>query len=431
MSWLDKLRGWFLPRTSEEEGGGSVGAVFPVVSRSDARVPSNLPRFSAVANESEAIRPADLSETARLNLAFAPSQPIADLRRFAGRAGLIEKVISAIEDRRMHLVIHGDRGIGKTSILHVTSILAREARYLVRYVSCSEDSDFDQTFRAVAADVPLLFHDEFDPTSPETERGSNLADVLGDRPLTPASVSEAFAKLTGTRLLIILDEYDRASSPQFRLSVAELIKNLSDRSARAQLVIGGVAANLSELIEHIPSIRRNVLGIAVGAMSDDELAEIIRNAEAIGGLLFTQDAQNLLIAACGGSPFVANLLGQQAARNALSRRTSEVGREDVAAAIKTITEEMEARLSPAGARQLAAMKARVPADLQGRIGRFAQTRFGKLDPDLERMLGERMGGLTDPEWWDEENGFRLCDDGLATVLMLNASLAPESAVEAA
>lgn len=430
MPWLNKLRGWFSPPAFQEDEG-PVSAPILAVSQSEGHAISRFPRFSAVANESEAIRPADLSETARLNLAFSPSQPIADLRRFAGRAGLIEKVISAIEDRRMHLIIHGDRGIGKTSILHVTSVLAREARYLVRYVSCSEDSDFDETFRGVAAGIPLLFHEEYDPTSPETERGATLSDVLGDRQLTPAGVSEAFAKLTGTRVLVILDEYDRASSPQFRLSIAELIKNLSDRSARAQLVLGGVAANLNELVEHIPSIRRNVLGIAVGAMSDGELSEIVDNAEAIGGLRFSKDAEKLLITASSGSPFVANLLGQQSARRALSRLTSDVEREDVVAAIGTVTEELEARLTPAGAKQLAAMIAQLPAGLQGRIGRFAQTRFGKLDTDLSQLIAERLGESLDPLWWDREAGFRLCDDGLATLLSLHASLAPEGSAEVA
>ena len=39
-------------------------------------------------------------------------------------------------------------------------------------------------------------------------------------------------RLVGTRVLVILDEYDRVVDVNFRREVAELIKNLSDRAAR-------------------------------------------------------------------------------------------------------------------------------------------------------------------------------------------------------
>lgn len=419
MSWLSPLRELFSRRADTETARVSRIALpaFP-----ELRKPSHLPRFSAIANESDATRPEDLSESARLNLAFAPAQPISDLRRFAGRTEMIGRLIRTIEDRRMHLVVHGDRGMGKTSILHILAILAQEARYLVRYVSCSEDSNFDQTFRAVAADIPLLFHDEFDPTSAETERGSTLADVLGDRPLTPASVSEAFGKLTGTRLLVMLDEYDRVASPQFRLAVAELIKNLSDRSARAQLVLGGVAANLNELVEHIPSIRRNVLGVAVGAMNQEELSQILSNAEAIAGMRFAGEARGLLIDAASGSPFLANLLGQQSCRNALARGRTDVHREDVRGAIGIVIDEMRSRLPASAAQQLSVLEEYLAPELQRQVGNIAQGNFGKLDSHLESRIRESLDGANRPEWWTEAGQFLLYDDSQALILSLKASL---------
>ena len=76
-----------------------------------------------------------------------------------------------------------------------------------------------------------------------------MADLLPAGPLSPRLVADLFAKLTGTRLLVVLDEFDVCESPDFRRNIAELIKNLSDRSIRTQLVIAGVAADLTELVQ--------------------------------------------------------------------------------------------------------------------------------------------------------------------------------------
>ena len=72
--------------------------------------------------------------------------------------------------------------------------------------------------------------------------------------ISPRVASDFLAKVVGTRVVVVLDEFDRSGAKEFRQNVAELIKNLSDRLVRVQVVIAGVAANLTELLEHIPSI---------------------------------------------------------------------------------------------------------------------------------------------------------------------------------
>src|SRR5258705_8081557 len=226
----------------------------------------DLPRFSGFANEGEigeSVDPQGSEGRRKLGRAFPLAQPIGNLRQFAGRRELLANAIRAIEERRLHLVLFGDRGIGKTSLLNIIALLAADARYQVRYSSCSEGSNFDQTFRAIARDIPLLYHRSSDPTSDQVESGNTLADLLDERPVTPSLFSEILEGVAGTRLLIILDEFDRAESSDFRRSVAELIKNLSDRGSRAQVLIGGGRHKLAELVPHIPSIRRRLLCVHV------------------------------------------------------------------------------------------------------------------------------------------------------------------------
>ena len=57
------------------------------------------------------------------------------------------------------------------------------------YASCGSDTDFDSLFRSLAREVPLLFHADYEPTSPQVEAGGVFADLLPDRPVTVADLT--------------------------------------------------------------------------------------------------------------------------------------------------------------------------------------------------------------------------------------------------
>ena len=276
-----------------------------------ARAPEagGLPRFKATAADHIDRRRSDRFTAMRMRVrnAFTPSQPIVDGKMFAGRQDLLSHLIGSIEDQRLHLVLYGERGIGKTSLLHVLAEAARDARYIVVYSSCGSASSFQETFGAAAAEMPLLFHSGFGPTTEEAEAGSSMADLLPDN-FTPRQFADLCAKLTGTRVLIFLDEFDRCESSDFRRDVAELMKFLSDRSVRVQLVIGGVAADLAELVEHIPSIRRNILAVRVPQMSDDEVRQMVARGERVSGITYDAAAQDLVVRIARGWPYIAVLV---------------------------------------------------------------------------------------------------------------------------
>ena len=200
---------------------------------SDADKASALPRFKSTAADQVDRRRSDRFTAMRMKLrnAFTPSQPVADRRLFAGRTEILGAMISSIEDQRLHLVLYGERGIGKTSLLHMLTDAAREARYIVVYSSCGAASNFQDVFRTAASDIPLLYHTNFGPTTQEAEAGSTLAELRPEN-FSPRQFADLCVKLTGTRALIILDEFDRAESTEFRRDLAEVLKSLSDRSVR-------------------------------------------------------------------------------------------------------------------------------------------------------------------------------------------------------
>lgn len=281
-----------------------------------------------------------------MSQAFTPSQPVSSINRFAGRAALLSRVIRAIEDQQLHVVIYGDRGIGKTSLMRVVSELARRARYVVHFTSCGEQSEFSETFRAVASQIQLLYDGKVAPGTDDVERGGTLADRLPTGDFTVSQLTAVFEAISGTRVLILLDEFDRAESPRFRASVAELIKNLSDRSIRVQIIIAGVASNLTELIAHIPSIRRNIIGISLPNLGVDEIRDMVSIAQQHGSPNFSNSAIAELAEASGGLPYLAALIGQHAVIAGAEDGVEQIEIEHVVLATGRAAEDILSRLSP-------------------------------------------------------------------------------------
>ncbi|HEY0647313.1 ATP-binding protein [Phenylobacterium sp.] len=341
------------PAKSARAEAAQTAVVKPLIREAHRRgpEPGGLPRFNTTASDQMSGRGDRFSAVrAKLRHAFTPSQPVADRRLFAGRDDVLKTIIRSIEDQRLHVVLYGERGIGKTSLMHVLTQAATEARYIVVYTSCGANSNFDETFRAAAAEIPLLFHSGFSPTTAEAEKGSSLADLLPNEPLTPRKFGDLCARLTGTRVLIILDEFDRAESASFRRDIAEVIKNLSDRLGRVQLVLAGVAADLTELVEHIPSIRRNIFALRVPKMTEAEVLQIVANGEREADLKFDTQASAFVVEVARGSPYIANLICHHAGHAALDAGRSTVLPSDVASAVDRTILEFQGRIaSPAQA----------------------------------------------------------------------------------
>jgi Cdc6-like AAA superfamily ATPase len=357
-----------------------------VAERRNEKARHHLPRFvtSAADHVDRDRLDARSRERVKLRNSFTPTQPVVDPQMFAGRRESLESLISAVEDQKSHVVLFGDRGVGKTSLLRMLSRAAKDANYIVVYYSCGATSDFTETFRAVAADIPLLYHSSISPISMNTEVGRSLLDLLGPGKLTPRLIGDAAAKIVGTRVLVVLDEFDRTESPEFRRDVAELIKTLSDVSARLHLVIGGVAADLNDLMEHIPSIRRNVAAVRIGPMPDDEVRALVDNGSRLSGVKFEPGAIDLIVSAARGSPYLTSLLSHVAGMLALDAGRLTVALDDVAQALDDVIDDFRSRIP----RQLALQLDEAAQGLE-----FSRTAAGDAPEDKSTGAAKRRRDL--------------------------------------
>jgi hypothetical protein len=249
------------------------------------------------------------------------------------------------------------------------------------YLSCGAGSSFDEIFRSVAHGIPLLFHSSYGPTSAESERGDTFADLLTSSPVSVRLASEMLTHVVGTRVLVILDEFDRCESAAFRHAIAELLKNLSDRTVRVQLVIAGVASNVTELVEYIPSIQRSVAAVPVPDMSSTEVRQLVVNGEDASGMNFESAAIGLIILVANGLPYLASLLCHHSCHLALEqgRMTVKVG--DVSAALSEALHEFESRTAKRSRAQIAAVLRETPLEAFGVLAHAAQSTGGRFNLD--------------------------------------------------
>lgn len=353
VKWLNKVvaglkRNRAAPRTDRLVQAGPLAEIWVAeASPSRKSPPVKLPRFQATGGDQLAPGGADPAARARVLLAqaLAPSHPVTDPAMFSGRAELLDKLIRAIESQRLHAVIFGERGIGKTSILHVLAKLAQDARYHVVYVSCSADTGFSEMIRSIAEGIPLLYHADYGPLAAEAEQGRTFADLLPGDQITVRAASNLFAKIVGTRVLVLMDEFDRTRSVEFQRQIADLMKNLSDQAARLQLVIAGVASNFNDLIAYMPGIRRNIFALSVPAMNDGEVRALVSAGAAASSLVFDETALSFIVTAANGLPYVATLLGHHAALAAIDSHRRHVVAADVSNGVAEALAELMDRMS--------------------------------------------------------------------------------------
>jgi len=327
--------------------GGSMGtAMGPWTPREMLPEEGSMPRFSRPATDLTLLptgsdeHPSVARASAALREAFTPSQPKHWSRLFTGRYDEMERIIAAIEEKRAHVVIFGERGRGKTSLANVVTEIASDAGYLVLRCACSTDLTFEEMFRGFLRRLPrrLLY------TATRAARGSapdvdNFEQLLPPGNFGATELTEVMRRLSNGHAILVIDEFDRIGDEKLKGKLAEAIKNLSDVSARVTLLIVGVAQTIEELIGNHPSIERNVVSIHLPLMSPKDIENVIRAGEVVSGVRFNDAVRAAIVRLSKGLPYYAQLLSLHAARHAVGRGVVWVERVDLEDAIdRTISE---------------------------------------------------------------------------------------------
>ena len=272
----------------------------------------------------------------RLGRLFLPHTPIDRKALFAGRIQQIAEVLDAIMQRGRHIVLFGERGVGKTSLAKVVSEFSQgEDMWIAPYVTCDSSDDFSTICKKSFGQIEIVEEKPrigFASTVDSTVK--NLAQTVSGewRPHDVVRLLQFLSK--SDQVVITIDEFDRVTKPGVTTLFADTIKALSDNDVDATLLLVGVADSVDGLIHEHASIERACAQIRMPRMSSDELKEIVNKRLSEVEMSIDQDALAFTVSLSQGLPHYTHLIGLYAARSVLSDEREQISQRDISASLR-------------------------------------------------------------------------------------------------
>lgn len=310
--------------------------------------------------------------------AFLPASEIEDPFRFAGRAKQVKDLTDSLGIVRSVPLVHGDRGLGKSSLaVQLTRIakgdvdllaeldlkrlaLKEHERFIAFYVTCSDATeDFEGLLQAMINAIETLMFEQargdryelVDRTTRKSvsmdaftlevvDRYKAAADKVNTQAFTLSErlvyLAECLTDAYQQPVLFVIDEIDRIAPVP---GLASFLKSHS--SAVLKFVLVGIGTTVSGLLADHGSLDRQLIPVELGPMEEEELASIVErveeylheNGEAVE---FSQEATDLLAQSAGGFPWFVHVIGQAALIEADDEGREEVLEQHVLDAITSL-----------------------------------------------------------------------------------------------
>ena len=272
----------------------------------------------------------------RLGSVFSPATPVNHATLFAGRKSQLEAISDSVNQRGLHTVLFGERGVGKTSLANVLPEFLRNAGIgdlTVSKINCDSTDIFSSIWRKALREIQISMESTSLGFTHQTITSSETLDNMLHEEPSPEDVRYLLQRVGG-RLLVVIDEYDRLEDGSVSRLMADTIKALSDHSVNATIILVGVADTVDQLIAEHQSIDRCLVQVHMPRMSPEELADILDKGLFQVGMAIEDAARNLITFLSQGLPHYTHLLGLISARVAVGEERLHVAEADVAQSIQ-------------------------------------------------------------------------------------------------
>lgn len=259
----------------------------------------------------------------RASDAFTPRTPVQVPELFAGeeRRREVERLVMSMMEPGA-IVLFGERGVGKTSLLNFAEGIVKKHRVVIRTVGGAGETYGSMWKNALGE---IIMNKEvrgigFDATPGSSwqsfthsiDKDSGVGDVLAVLKRLPAKIVFAF------------DEFDRLESDVTTTRFADTIKAITDYGLPVCIVLVGVGDDLSDLLQAHESIERSIRTVHLARMLDIELEDIVSRGMQALGMAMDNDALSWIVLVSRGLPHYTHLLAYHATISALNEKSLKV-----------------------------------------------------------------------------------------------------------
>jgi len=288
---------------------------------------------------------------------FTPNKPIDAIELFFGRKDIVKSVIEGLNTPGQHLLLYGDRGVGKSSLANVTAKILDQSGLIEGKLSVKRCSSSD-TFSTILEQLLKEYCGEALPSeSTVTTKGKeNLGvkvlgigagienEITSSQKYTHQSVdspSKLASVLKNKSGLILIDEFDTLSNSDDKKKVSELIKLLSDYNSPFKIFIVGIAKSGTDLTAGHPSVKRCLKEIKLDRMSDPEIKTIFVSGMKKLNIDVSDQVSEIVVDISNGYPHFAHLIGLKCAEEAVTSHVSKIIKETLIVSLDKAVKDAE------------------------------------------------------------------------------------------
>lgn len=269
-----------------------------------------------------------------VNKLFTPSTAIQPdvFQLFSGRKEQIQAIRDAIFERGRHIVLYGERGVGKTSISNYMKATMQQDIFVIS-TFINDGTTFERIWKDIFTELKYSETRKGTGIAPDKAIVRNFAEQLPMENLSETDILNILQYITQP-ILIIIDEFDKINKKQIKEKMAHVIKLFSDKGINITLMLVGVADDIGTLIGGHESIKRNINEIKMPRMSETELRAILIDRFTKINLSIETIAENRIIQLSGGLPEYVHTLGKYSALHALESGRNNIINGDVTNGIR-------------------------------------------------------------------------------------------------
>jgi AAA ATPase domain len=255
---------------------------------------------------------------------LSASRPVSHHEHLMGRDDMLLKIQRAFSSNGRHIFIHGDRGIGKTSVARAASNFHQDVSLPTLSVQCEPRVNAYAIMRDIALKIlppkktgltrvvqrerlkvglPGLSYEK----AHELSQGTVPAITSINEAIV---VVDALARAYAKPPVIIVDEFDQITGLDARRTVASFVKAVSEEEVPLRFIICGIGHSLDAMIGQHLSTGRLLAPLKLQAILPGARMKILKSAASQLGVEIDNDSLHRASAISDGFPYYIHLVGE-------------------------------------------------------------------------------------------------------------------------